>query len=109
MGPWAFRSAVVITYNAGVHTVNLLFVEPELRSCAAIRKVAEVNDFRPPKFNVSIACEHASAEVCRKWAVNLEVVDVFDVDCQGCELFRKSLIFSTERSKSYCWLSRVSH
>jgi len=85
-GPWGFRSAAVIkAYNAGVHTVNLLFVEPELQSCAAIRKVAEVNDFRPPKFNVSIACEHASAEVFREWAVNLEVIDVFDMDCQGCE------------------------
>ena len=75
-------------------------MEPESSSCAVIGKVAEVNDLNPPKFNVSIAREHASAEVCRKWAVNLEVVDVFDVDCQGCELFRKSLIFSTERSKS---------
>jgi hypothetical protein len=67
----------------------------QIRRC----HLAEVNDFKPPKFNVTIPCEHVSPEVFRKWPVNLEVINVFDMDCQGYEyeLFRKSLIFSSSR------------
>ena len=96
-GPWGYRAAAAIRrYNPDVQNVDLLFFEPEKESCDAIRKVAEVNEFKLPKFNVSVVCEtfgssgtnageNGDDKAFRSWAATRSVIDVFDMDCQGCE------------------------
>ena len=93
-GPWGYRAAAAIRrYNPDVQKVDLLFFESETESCDAIRKVAEVNEFKLPKFNVSVVCEMFGSysarndddKAFRSWAATRSVIDVFDMDCQGCE------------------------
>jgi hypothetical protein len=68
-GPWGFRAAAAIQqYNSAVQNVDIFFVEPLVESCAAIWKVAKINDFKQPKFNISVSCELASSEILQKWA-----------------------------------------
>jgi hypothetical protein len=96
-GTWGYRAAAAIRrYNPDVKKVDLLFMEPSQNSCNAIRKVAEVNEFKLPIFNISIVCEafgvseetpgaKDSDATLRAWAESRSVIDVFDMDCQGCE------------------------
>ena len=85
-GPWGFRAAAAIQqYNSAVQNVDFFFVEPLVESCADIWKVAKINDFKQPKFNISVSCELASSEILQKWAETRQFIDVFDMDCQGCE------------------------
>lgn len=97
-GSWGYRAAAAIRkYNQDVEKVNLLFMEPSQLSCAAIREVAEANDFKMPMFDISVRCEafgssgEASADSkdseanFRAWAESKPVIDVFDIGCQGCE------------------------
>jgi hypothetical protein len=83
-------------HNPDVQKVDLLFFESEKESCDAIRKVAEVNELKLPKFNVSVVCErfvssgtnareNGDDKAFRSWAATRSVIDVFDMDCQGCE------------------------
>jgi hypothetical protein len=96
-GTWGYRAAAAIRrYNLDVKKVDILFMEPSQNSCDAIRKVAEVNEFKLPIFNISVLCEafgvsdeaptaNDSDAQFRSWVESRPVIDVFDIDCQGCE------------------------
>lgn len=95
-GTWGFRAAAAIRrYNPTVQKVNLFFVEPDERSCAALDTMAEVNNFKPPKFDITVVCDYFappfeeghidSLSSFRAWAAEQKEIDVFDMDCQGCE------------------------
>ena len=63
--PWGYRAASAIRrYNLQVQKVDLLFIEPHKESCEAIRKVAQVNEFKLPKFNVSVVSMFLSYAKC---------------------------------------------
>jgi hypothetical protein len=95
-GTWGYRAAAAIKrYNLDVRKVDLLFMEPSENSCNAIRKVAEINEFKLPTFDVTVLCEafgpspeagsSDSDARLRAWTDSRPVIDIFDIDCQGCE------------------------
>ena len=92
-GTWGYRAAAAVrAYNPAVSQVNLFFVEPDGESCEAIHAMARINEFVPPRYNVSVNCQavdrHSIASVnasLRAWAAGMTKIDVLDLDCQGCE------------------------
>lgn len=109
-GSWGYRAAAAIRqYNPDVKKVDLLFMEPSQLSCGAIKMVAEANNFTMPMFDISIVCEAfgASDEAgagdsdakFRAWAESKTMIDVFDIDCQGCEYIMIEKILDIMNSK----------